>query len=386
MTASGPGGDGERTATQPGADRLLATEVTATAMRVPLAKPIGSALASYGWVDFTAVHVGTDAGVTGFGYTYGVGGNASAALVPYIGAELAPLLIGEDLFRPEAVWHRLWSPNKARMRAGLGVWALSAVDIACWDALGKAVGQPVHRLLGGYTTEVPVYGSGGWLTLTDTELVDECQAFAAMGIRSYKYKIGGQRDEARTGLLRREMGDDFVLLVDANQSFDVDGAVAVAHTLHAYGVGWLEEPVKADSVGDLARVARRSPVPVAAGENVYKRWGFREVCELRAATYLQPDPGRCGGITEFRRIGALADAFGVRLTTHLLHELSVSLVGSCSSSVGVELVELLPADVFAEPFDVSNGRASIPATPGHGVALAPGAMERYGSSSRAVSA
>ncbi|MGH8926805.1 MAG: enolase C-terminal domain-like protein [Acidimicrobiia bacterium] len=199
--------------------------IEAIAMPIPLAKPIASALGHYRHVDCVNVLVHTEQGPTGHGLSLGLGGAASAAIVAYIDAELAPLAIGQDGLAPESLWERLWGPNKARMRGGLGVWALSAIDIACWDIVAKTAGLPLHRLLGGYRNPVPVYGSGGWLNLTDEELVAECEAFAAKGIGAFKFKIGSDRDEERTALLRRAMGDDFVLFADANQRYNVREAV-----------------------------------------------------------------------------------------------------------------------------------------------------------------
>jgi D-arabinonate dehydratase len=351
--------------------------VEATALRFPLAKPIASALGAYTHVDATAVRLHTEDGLSGFGITAGLGGAASAAIQPYIESELAPLAIGQDALAPEALWHRLWGPNKPRMRAGLGVWALSAVDIACWDLVGKAAGLPVHRLLGGFRQDVPVYGSGGWHSLTDDELIAECRAFVSQGITAYKYKIGTPRDEERTALLRRELGEGFTLFADANQRFTVSEALETARMLADYDVAWIEEPVLADSTDDLAEVAASSPVPVAAGENVYFRWGFREICDRRAAAYLQPDVGRCGGITEFMKIAHLADAYNLTLSSHLWHELSISLVGAVSSGFMVEYAELIPTDALTRPFPVIDGRIAVPDVPGHGVEVTPEALKRF---------
>jgi D-arabinonate dehydratase len=307
----------------------------------------------------------------------GLGGHGSSAVVPYLLDELAPLAEGENAFAPDALWHRLWGANKPRQRAGLGVWALSAIDIACWDAMAKAAGIPVHTMLGGYRRSVPVYASGGWHTLSDAELVAECRSYAEQGFIAYKYKIGTDRDEVRTASLRSEMGPDFVLLADANQRYNVREAVEVARMLAAYDVAWFEEPVIADSVDDLAEVAERSPVPVAAGENAYFRWGFREMCERRAVAYLQPDVCRCGGISEFRRIAHLADAFNLSLSSHLWHELSISLVGATPSGFMAEYAELLPADALTREFAVRDGHLEVPDVPGHGVELTPEALSRY---------
>jgi len=356
---------------------LNVISVEATALELPLARPISSALGVYPHIDCTVVHVHTDAGHMGTGFTACLGGRSSAAIVPYINHELAPRITGENVLQPEFLWHRMWGPNKARQRAGLGVWALSAVDIAIWDCVGKAAGLPLHTLLGGYQQSVPVYGSGGWHSLSDQELVDECAEFASLGIGAYKYKIGTDRDRERTALLRREMGPDLVLLADANQKFNVREALESAKMLAEYGVAWIEEPVVADSTDDLAAVARSSAIPTAAGENNYFRWGFRELCERKAADYLQPDIGRCGGVTEFRKIAALADSFGVSLTSHLWHELSISVVGAAPSGWACEYVELIPNGALTRSFDVVDGHLAVPDVPGHGVEFTPDAMSRY---------
>ncbi|MEE9277349.1 MAG: mandelate racemase/muconate lactonizing enzyme family protein [Dehalococcoidia bacterium] len=349
----------------------------ATQLKLPLKKPITSALGAYTHVDAVVVTLHTDDGPSGCGFTMGLGGAASSAIVPYIRNELAPLALDQDPLAPEALWQRLWGPNKARLRAGIGLHALSAVDIACWDVVAKAAGLPLNRLLGGFRQDVPIYGSGGWHSLSDVELLEECQSFADLGIRAYKFKIGAPRDAGRIALLRREMGDDFTLFVDANQAYNVREAITVSNLLAEYDVAWFEEPVLADSVDDLAEVAHSSAVPIGAGENAYMRWGFREICERRAAAFLQPDPGRCGGVTEFRKIAHLADAFNLSLSSHLLHELSISLVGASPSGYLAEYMELLPAGTLTREFKVQAGSIRVPEVPGHGVEFTPDAIKRF---------
>jgi D-arabinonate dehydratase len=355
----------------------IISSVRATAVSLPLTKPISSALGTYTHVPGAVVEIETIDGASGFGFNLGLGGNSGRAVAAYIDDELAPLAVGEDALRPVRVWHRMWSPNKARMRAGLGVWALSAVDIAVWDIVAKSAGLPLHTLLGGYRRQVPVYGSGGWLSLGDDELVAECEGFAALGITAYKFKIGSPRDLDRIRLLRRAMGGDFVLLADANQSLDVEQAVAVSAMLAEHGIGWLEEPVLADSLADQAAVASRSLVPIAAGENAYFSWGFRELCEQRAAAYLQPDVARCGGVTEFRSIAALAESYRLRLSSHLWHELSISLVGASPAGWAAEYAPLIPTDLWTRPFPVEAGAIGVPDVPGHGAELTPEAVRRF---------
>lgn len=356
--------------------QLQIRAVEARPVPLPLARPISSALGTYTEMHCVAVTVHTTDGPSGTGFTMGLGGAWSAAVATYIVDELAPLAVGRDALAPEAVWAHLWGPNRPRMRAGLGAWALSSVDIACWDIVGRAAGLPVHTLLGGFRRDVAVYGSGGWHDLSDAELVAECEGFAAQGITAYKYKIGSDRDRQRTALLRRAMGEDFVLLADANQRYTVREAVEVSRMLADHGVGWIEEPVGADAVDDLAAVAAAAAVPTAAGENAYLRWGFRDLCTRRAASYLQPDVARCGGITEFRRIAALADAFNLSLSSHLCHELSISLVGASPSGWMAEYAELLPPGVFTRPFAVEGGVLRVPDVAGHGVEFSPQVLGR----------
>ena len=282
--------------------------VESTPLRFPLPKPISSALGAYTHVDATVVRLDTEGRLTGFGVSAGLGGSASAAMVPYIEAELAPLTVGQVALAPEALWHRLWRANKPRMRAGLGVWALSALNIACWDLVGKAADLPLHRLLGGSVSE----------------------------------------------------------------------AIEASRMLADHGVEWPEEPVLADSIADLAAVARASAVPVAAGENVYFRWGFREICDQRAATYLQPDVGRVGGITEFVKVAHLADAHNLYLSSHLWHELSISLIGASASGFMAEYAESVPSDTLTHPFEVVAGHIQLPDVPGHGVEITQAALSRFG--------
>ncbi|MDA1000515.1 MAG: mandelate racemase/muconate lactonizing enzyme family protein [bacterium] len=349
----------------------------AKGLQIPLERPIASALGTYTHVDCVATFLHTEGGPTGYGLTMGLGGSAGKAIVPYIEHELAPLALGQDALAPEALWQRLWGPNKARMRGGLGLYSLSAVDIACWDVVAKVANLPLHTLVGGFKKEVPVYGSGGWHTLSDGELVAECEMFAAKGIGAYKMKIGSTRDEERVALIRENMGDDFILYTDANQKYSVREAVEVSAMLADYGVAWLEEPVLADTLDDLAEVAEKSHVPIGAGENAYMRWGFREICERRAAAYLQPDICRCGGITEFIKIIHLADAYCLSLCSHLVHELSISIVGASPAGGTAEYVELFPEGTLTNEFKVVNGCIRVPDVPGHGVEFTAEAFKRF---------
>lgn len=339
---------------------------------------------SAGGFGVTAVWVHGKGGPSGFGYSWGITSSGLTTIATIIRDTLAPRLVGRDALAPEALWHGMWGPSSWLMRGGVATWALSIVDIACWDLLAKAAGLSLHRVLGGYRSKVPAYGSGGGRGFTDAELLAELEDYRAQGCTSFKFHIGSRNargvqpnEEARIALLRKEVGDDFPLYVDANGSYTPSEAIEVAAMLRNYGIAWFEEPVPADSVDDLALVAARSPVPIATGENAYLRWGFRDLVSRQAAMILQPDVGVCGGVTEFRKVAALAESFNLALCNHLSHELGVSLIGSSSAGMTVEYADLLPHHLWAEPVEVVDGHLEVPDVAGHGIELAPDAKARY---------
>ena len=355
----------------------VVSSIAVSVLEVPFDKPIRSALGTYIGSDYVVVELRTDSGNTGFGYSTSLDRRGTKAVVSYIETDLAPLALGQDVMQPAALWRRMWSPNKARMRGGVGVHALSALDTAVWDAAAKIQNQPLAKLLGGSRDRIEVYGSGGWLSLSDEELVAEAKDHAKKGITGYKLKIGGPRDQKRVALLRRELGDDFILYADANQSYTVREAVSASKWLADHNVAWLEEPVLADCPWDMAAVAAESEVPVAAGENVYFRWGFQDLVDRRAAAYLQPDVGRCGGVTEWIKIAQMAEHHDLRLTSHLLHELSVCLIAAFPSGHQVEFMNFFEHNPFTQDFSVRDGYLAVPEGPGHGVEFTDTAKKLY---------
>ena len=263
------------------------------------------------------------------------------------------------------------------MRGGVGVHALSAIDTAVWDAYAISKNISLSSMLGKKIDEIPVYGSGGWLSLSDKELIKEGENYRKLGISAYKIKIGGERDKERLSLLKEEMGDHFDIYVDANQSFSVTEAIETAKWLRDFEVKWFEEPVLSDCPWELEAVASNSKVPIAAGENVYFRWGFEDLCQRKAALYLQPDIGRCGGVTEWIRIAELADNYELQLTSHLLHEISVSLISPFDCGFAVEYMNFFKDNPYTEDFSVKNGKIKIPSAPGHGVQFSEKAKQKY---------
>ena len=353
------------------------SKVIVSVLDIPFHKPITSALGTYEGFDYVVVELQTSDGISGYGYSMSLDRRGTKAVVSYIETELIPLMLFQKIDSPEDLWFRLWSPNKVRMRGGVGVHALSAVDTAVWDAAAKYSGLPLNLILGGNGQKVPVYGSGGWLSMSNSELVEEALRYAEMGVPAYKLKIGGEHDQERLKLLRRETGDNFTLYVDANQTYSAEDAINAAEWLSDYNVAWLEEPVLADCPWELEKVAAKSKVPLAAGENVYFNWGFQDLCNRQAVEYLQPDVGRCGGVTEWIKIARLADANDLRLTSHLLHEVSACLINPFTSGVAVEFMNLFQTNPFTWDYSVTSGHITLPELAGHGVEFSHEAKKKY---------
>jgi L-alanine-DL-glutamate epimerase-like enolase superfamily enzyme len=322
----------------------------------------------------------TDAGLTGLGYTLAFGGGGAEAIQVYLETRLKPLLLGEDPRFVERLWQRLFRADRGIRRHGVAAYALSALDIGLWDLVGRAAGQPLYRLWGALTDRVPAYGSGGWARYRVADLVAEAERYCGLGFTHYKLKIHDSDprvNRERVLAVRRALGDGVRLMVDVNQKLDVPGAIAQARLLEDLDLVWYEEPVLADDLAGCAEVAREIRIPVATGENHYTRWEFRDLCERRAARYLMPDVARANGFSETLRIARLAAAYPVRVSPHVVHELSIHVLGALDNGFLAEYMEWAPPDLFAEWPRIEGGLLVIPERPGHGLSLAPGALDRY---------
>ncbi len=292
-------------------------DVTPYVLEAPLSRPFG---VSQGWFNkrvAVVVKVVTDAGIVGWGET----GFPDAA--PIIRNRLAPLLIGENPLERERIWWRLFGPMFNQNEFfGLGMCALSAVDIALWDIAGKALGLPVAALLGGRLRErVPVYATGLYYTEGDFPhgLAEEAASYVEQGFRAVKMKIGQrsiEEDVRRVALVRETIGENVQLMVDANQAYTPFAAAQVAKRLEPYNVLWFEEPVPAHDVDAYVALRRRTSMALAGGENLHTRFAFREPLRRRAFDIAQPDVVAVGGITEMQKVVAMAAAFDVLVAPH----------------------------------------------------------------------
>ncbi len=321
-------------------------------------------------MSYSFVHILTDEGVTGVSIT---GGDALNRVL--IENTLSPYLIGENPLNNERIWEKMYWATMQSGRRGAPVIALSALDIAVWDLKGKILNQPVHRLLGGHRDTVPSYGSGVNLNYTDEELVHEMAGYAKAGFGMVKMKIG-KKDPAddlrRVKLVREAIGPHVDLTVDVNNGWSLQTAIRMAHRLEEYDIYWLEEPILADEIDNLAKLARETSIPIAVGENHYTKWEFKELMEKGAVQIVQADIGKCGGVTEFIKIAAMADAYGLPVCPHHTEYIDVPLVAAVPNGLFHEYIQELFVPmrrIFIDPIQPDHGEVSPPNKPGFGLEL-----------------
>jgi L-alanine-DL-glutamate epimerase-like enolase superfamily enzyme len=299
---------------------LKITKVTATAESRRRANPIRDALQSLDTEGACRVVVETSEGVAGSSTTYfGRGDQAPSVLAHLINDELAPALIGEDAFLIRGIRDKLWKLTDYHGTLGLALFGIAAIDVALWDTVGKALGQPVWRLLGAQRDRVPAYAMVGWLNY-DLETLQRIATQAMQqGFIGVKIKVGAptlKEDVLRIEAVRSAIGPTALLMVDANQVFSVNEALRRGRVYEELGCYWFEEPLRADDTEGLAQLARELTIPIASGENNYGKRQFRELFERRAVDIVQPDLRRAGGLTECLEIGLLAEAFNVPYASH----------------------------------------------------------------------
>ena len=293
----------------------------------------------------TLARVTDSDGVYGWGEVYGPA-EVAAPAIDWLGE----LIVGDDPLHVETIWSKLQRKINVFGRRGVLVAAISAIDIALWDLRGKLLGQPVSVLMGGRRREkVKVYATGLYFTDTDDlpgALANEARGYAEQGFQAMKMKIGlGIRtDLENVRAVRDAIGDEIELMVDANCAYSLAEAARLAQLLEPYSIGWFEEPLSPEDYEGYAELRTRTTIPIAGGESEYLLAGFRHLLADRCVDIAQPDICGAGGLTECKRIAALARAFQINLTPH-------SWGTGVAFAAGVHLVSTL---------DVAPGRLRMP--------------------------
>ncbi|PRY21392.1 L-alanine-DL-glutamate epimerase-like enolase superfamily enzyme [Aliiruegeria haliotis] len=304
---------------------------------------------------------------TGYSYTIGTGG---ASIMALLENTLAPALIGQDPDRIDAIWRRLLFLTHATSVGAITSLALAAIDTALWDLRCRKNGQPLWKAAGGNRENVPLYTTeGGWLHIATSDLVSDALQMQERGFRGAKIKIGKEHvseDAARLSAVRDAVGPDFEIMVDANQGLSLSEALRRLPVLAETDIGWFEEPLPADDVAGHVQLARASSVPIAVGESMYSLSQFKDYLVSGAASIVQVDVARIGGITPWLKVAHLAEAHNVLVCPHFLMELHVSLVCAIPNARWLEYIPQLDL-ITREPMRMEAGLAYPSDTPGLGI-------------------
>jgi L-talarate/galactarate dehydratase len=356
------------------------THVTTRVLRTPADHPLVVGLpAPIDTREFVTLELGTDQGLVGIGVTF-FGGALTPALKAAVEA-LAGLVVGDDPTQTEAIAAKLRRAAGSSGPGGLFTLALSAIDIACWDLRGKAVGQSVCALLGGLRDRVLTYASGALMRPHPVKYLAEAgPRLVGMGFRQMKMQCGSEPTVAasveRVRVMREGIGADVDLMCDINQLWSVNHAIEVGRRLEPYHLYWLEDPVAHDDVPGLARVADALTTPIAAGEYHYGIVPFRHLLEARSIDVVMIDLLRVGGITQWMKVAGMAEAFNLPVVSHLVPEIHVHLVAAIPNGLTVEYMPWT-LRLYEEVPRIEHGQLVVPAKPGLGLAFDQAALKRY---------
>jgi D-galactarolactone cycloisomerase len=333
----------------------------------------------------TLVQVKTDEGITGLGSCSGNG-----ELIEVIVARvLKPLLIGMDPTQIDEIWDNAYvrGGHKEFGTRGVGVVALSGIDIALWDILGKLRGLPLYQLLGGKCRDkVSVYATALYPE-EPSKVAKRARRFAEHGFNGVKIKVGFDLDQdiQIVRAVRRELGKDFIVMTDANQGYTLEVGLDAAASFADCGVFWLEEPLFVEDIAGHAELRERGKVPIAVGENLNMCYAFENFMVRGAVDYLQPDVARAGGVTEIKKIAATAAVHRIPISFHTWGDgvalaASVHLSAALKNSILMELdytYNPLREELLRDPFRLVKGCLIPPEKPGLGVELNPEALQRF---------
>lgn len=352
------------------------------------------------------VEVTTDEGITGWGECFGAG-DIALANKGIVEGVIRPMVLGMDPLDRDVIWHKVYNLMRDHGQKGMPLQSLSGVDIAMWDIAGKAMGQPIHKLIGGaHRSSVAAYGYGMMLRPEGVDnlvarFADEAAAIRDMGFLAAKMKVGlGPRKDVRLiEAVRRGVGHDFRFMVDANHCYTTSDAFYVGRAMEEFDPYWFEEPVAPEDLDGYRELRAGLRVNISGGEIEFNRWGWRALLEARGLDIAQPEVCALGGISEYLRVLALCHAHFTPVVNHVWGS-------AVAVATNLQLLAAMPPlpgglhpwepmlefdttentfrdELLAEPLDIrgqvarNNGRVAIPDGPGIGVTPDPDFIRHY---------
>lgn len=354
---------------------LTVRSLSARAVMVPLDEPIVTASGSIAASPIVLADLQTDGGITGASYVFTYVPPALKPTATLI-ADLTPLIAGRPL-APLAIERALRGAFRLLGETGLVGMAIAAVDMAAWDALAKARGQPLARLLGGGLGPVPAYYSASMIDAAGARR--HAEAALAQGFRAFKVKIGHETvaaDRAVIRAIREVVGADVTVMADYNQSLDVSEAIARIGALEAENLAWVEEPVRHDDDAGHARIRQAVQTPIQIGENWWGAHDMARSLAVAACDLGMPDAMRIGGVSGWIRAASLAEAHALPLSSHAFPEISAHLLSVTPTAHWLELLDKA-RPILQSPVVVSDGAVLPDPEPGAGLRWDEAAVRRY---------
>jgi L-alanine-DL-glutamate epimerase-like enolase superfamily enzyme len=329
----------------------------------------GDAIQAFHTQETPMVRIYTDDGAEGTGYSYTIGSGGSS-VVALIRDHLAAQLLGRDPAMVEELWKDLFFHTHATAVGAITSLALCAIDSALWDIRCRKAGLPLYIMAGGAQKKVPVYDTeGGWLHISDSELVANALETRSRGFQGIKIKVGKphvNEDVKRLTAVRKAIGDSMELMVDANQGFTIDEAIRRARHFEELDLAWFEEPLPAEDLNGHVLLQQSTSLPIAVGESIYSISHFREYMQRGACSIVQTDVGRIGGITPWLKCAHIAESFNLPICPHYLMELHVSLCAAVPNSRWVEYIPQLDV-IMKNEMKIEKGYAFPFDRPGLGI-------------------
>ena len=279
-------------------------------------------------------------------------------------------LIGQDPDRIEWIWRQLYKRHHYAGRGGPVSFALAAIDTALWDLKGNRLASPLWRLLGGYDPKVRAYAGNIDLNFPLQQLLEGGSRSIEQGFRSVKMRLGRPtlaEDVARAEAMRQHLPEDIEMMADANEAWRVDETLRAMAMLKPLDLVWLEEPIAPDNIAGYAHLRAAGLIPIAAGENLHTLAEFTTLVTAGGVDFVEPDLTTCGGITPFMKVARLAEAHGLPLTSHGAHDLHIHLLAASPNATYLEWHAFGLDQYMADPLTVSDGYATAPERPGHGI-------------------
>ena len=322
-----------------------------------LSKPIADATHRISEISFLVAEVELESGISGQGYLLSF--HYSPRAIAGALKDLESFIPGYSVYDTVKFQQDLAVETEYFGNNGLLKWASATVNIAMWDAWGKTLDQPIWKLLGANGRHVPVYGSGGWLSYSDDELVDEVVNYKSRGFMGVKIKVGSKevdRDIQRLRQVREAVGNEIKIMMDANQGMDLASALKLSKEAAKINIHWFEEPVAHTDFAGYQTLRAKTDISLAMGEREYDMEPLKELIRRNALDLWQPDIVRIGGVEAWRESAALANAYHIPVLPHYYKDYDVPLLCTIPNGYGAESFDWIDG-IIDNPMIVKDGRA-----------------------------